>query len=260
MEKKVRLDALMVARALTRSRSHARDLIKRGKVRYAGRVARKPGEMVSTTVVVAIDEDTDAVGRGTHKLEAALVAFRVPVARRVWVDVGASTGGFTQVLLKEGARRVFAVDVGHGQLAPSLAADTRVENMERTNIRDCPALEEIADGAVVDLSFISLRLVLPAVAGLVGDDADLVILFKPQFEVGQGGVNQKGVVADVARLWSCLESFLTWSATDGWGCCGLIDSPIRGKSGNREFLLHLRRGPAARDAAAWVAELRGGGT
>lgn len=260
MEKKVRLDALMVERALIRSRSHARDLIKRGKVRYAGTVARKPGEMVLTTVAIEIDEATDAVGRGTHKLDAALAAFDVPVAERVWVDVGASTGGFTQILLKQGARRVFAVDVGHGQLAPSLAADARVENLERTNIRDCPALEESADGAVVDLSFISLRLVLPAIARLVADDADLVILFKPQFEVGQGGVNQKGVVADVARLWSCLEAFLVWSAAEGWGCCGLIDSPIRGKTGNREFLLHLRRGPAAKDAAAWVAKLRGAAT
>ncbi|CAM2006500.1 TlyA family RNA methyltransferase [Acanthopleuribacter pedis] len=256
MEQKIRLDALLIARGLTRSRSHARDLIKRGKVRHDGLVARKPGVLVREDVVVAIDEDTGLVGRGTHKLEAALQTFAVAPANRVWVDIGASTGGFTQVLLREGARRVYAVDVGHDQLAPELVADGRVVNLERTNIRTLSALAEIADGAVVDLSFISLRLVLPVIAGLVSADADVVLLFKPQFEVGQGGVNQKGLVADGALLWTCLEEFLAWAETGGWSCCGLTDSPILGKTGNREFLIHLRRGTSARKAVAWVAEHR----
>ncbi|CAM2066152.1 TlyA family RNA methyltransferase [Sulfidibacter corallicola] len=238
---KTRLDQLMVQRGLTRSRSHARDLIKRGKVRHGDRIAAKPGEMVDVGCAIHIDEDTGAVGRGTHKLTAALAAFAVQVADRVAVDVGASTGGFTQVLLQQGASRVYAIDVGHDQLAPELREDRRVINMEGLNIRDGAALPEKASIAVADLSFISLRLILGAIADLVTEDGDMILLVKPQFEAGPGGVNHRGVVASATRQRDILDAFLAWCGQQGWWCHGTVDSPIAGKTGNREFLVHLKR-------------------
>jgi len=183
------------------------------------------------------------VSRGGLKLEAALRCFAIGVADKVLLDVGASTGGFTDCLLRRGARKVFAIDVGYGQLHWRLRQDRRVVVLERTNIRHLrPAdLEEIADGAVVDVSFISLRLVMPPVTRLLRKEAFVVTLIKPQFEVGKGRVGKGGVVRDPALHQEVIEELGVFFRDLGWTVAGQMPSPLLGPKGNREFLLHSRR-------------------
>ena len=257
---KRRVDELLVERGLADSRSRAQALILAGKVRVGeGDAARrdvKPGERVDATAAITLDEPEPYVGRGGYKLAAALDAFDIDPSGKVALDVGASTGGFTDVLLQRGARRVYALDVGRGQLAESLRRDARVTSMERTNARTltAQALPERLDLAVIDVSFISLARILGPVATTLTAGADIVALVKPQFEAGKGRTD-RGVVRDPAVHHEVLERVTSHAATIGLGTRDVIASPIQGHDGNREFLLHLARGPSCADLPARIAEV-----
>jgi 23S rRNA (cytidine1920-2'-O)/16S rRNA (cytidine1409-2'-O)-methyltransferase len=214
-----------------------------GGVTVAGTVVTKPAMLVMPDAEVAlVNQPVPYVSRGGLKLRHALDRFDVDVRNKVGIDVGASTGGFTDVLLQAGVAKVYAIDVGYGQLAWTLRNDARVEVMERTNIRNVNHLPELADLAVIDTSFISLRQVLPPVRRLLKPEGDAVALIKPQFEAGRQQVGKKGVVRD-PRIWrEVLTGVLTFATDSGWAVCGLERSPIRGPAGNVEFLVHLKNG------------------
>ena len=265
--RRLRLDAELVRRGLARSREHASQLIGDGRVKVSGAVAQKPATGVTTDVaiVVADDPDTpDYVSRGGHKLAGALAAFApggLSVRGRRCLDAGASTGGFTDVLLREGAAQVVAVDVGYGQLAWSLQSDPRVEVHDRTNIRSL-TLEQIGepvDLVVGDLSFISLELVLDPLLSVTAVDGDLALMVKPQFEVGKDRVGKGGVVRDPDLRVEAVAGVAAAAARRGWGARMVATSPLPGPSGNVEFFLWLRRGPAelADDALAEAVRTNG---
>ena len=250
---KERLDALLVQRGLVESRTLAQRMIEAGEVRVAGQVVDKPGTRIEDDAEIVVEAKPQFASRGGLKLDAALDAFAVDAAGRVALDVGASTGGFTDVLLRRGATRVYAVDVGYGQLAWTLRQDPRVVVMDRVNIRYLESLPEPVDLTVIDVSFISLRLVLPVVARLARQGSDVVALIKPQFEVGKGQVGKGGVVRDPALHSSVLHGTLTWAAENGFAPLGLIRSPVVGPAGNVEFLAHLVVGaPSTADIDALV--------
>lgn len=252
---KVRLDELVLARGLADSRTHAQRLILAGQVRLGDRVADKPGEFVAADAPVRVERGLPYVSRGGLKLAAALDAFGIDPAGRVCADIGASTGGFTDCLLQRGAARVYAVDVGYGQLAWSLRQDPRVIPLERTNIRRLAALPEAVTLATVDVSFIGLGLVLPPVARLLSPDGQVVALIKPQFEVGKGQVGKGGVVRDPRLHRSASEKVLAEAAAAGLAPAGVIRSPITGPAGNVEFLAWLQRAgemPLAQTLQAWL--------
>lgn len=253
----VRVDAALAARGLARSRTHAQRLIDDGVVTADGVAVVKASTPVSDDAVLAVAASDHYVSRAAHKLAAALDAFGIDPFSRVALDMGASTGGFTQVLRERGARLVIAVDVGHGQLAPTVRDDSGVRVVEGFNVRDLSreSLEAAAETADVpdlvtgDLSFISLTQVLPAAARTAADDADLVLLVKPQFEVGRTRVRE-GVVTDPGLRADAVAGVL-WAAWDaGLGTFGVIASPIAGTHGNREFLVHLRRRPVEIESGA----------
>ncbi len=254
MARHSRLDAELVRRGLARSREHAVALIAEGRVAVGGRAATKPatGVAAGTPVVVRTDPDEPSwVSRGAHKLLGALEAFPVPVGGRRALDAGASTGGFTEVLLSRGAAEVVAIDVGYGELAWSLRTDERVRVHERTNVRTLTpeAIEGPVDLVVADLSFISLRLVLPALAACARPDADLLPMVKPQFEVGRERLGTGGVVRDLGHRADAVLEVATFAASLGWGTAGVVASPLPGPAGNVEFFLWLRRdaGPPDED-------------
>jgi len=235
---KKRLDILLVERGLAESRARAQAYIMEGRVRAGDRVYSKPGEAVDETAPLTLEQpETSYVGRGGEKLAHALDRFGLDPAGLVALDVGASTGGFTDVLLRRGAARVYAVDVGYGELAWSLREDPRVVVMERTNIRYLERLPEQPALAVIDVSFISLDKVLPAVWRLLASDGRVVALIKPQFEAGRGLVGKGGVVRDPATHRLVLERALAYADAAGWRLGGLVSSPILGRAGNREFLV-----------------------
>jgi 23S rRNA (cytidine1920-2'-O)/16S rRNA (cytidine1409-2'-O)-methyltransferase len=247
---RIRLDQLLVERGLAASRSRAQALVLAGRVRVgegdAARSDRKAGDLVAEAIALEVAEAEPYVSRGGHKLAAALAAFAIDPAGRACLDVGASTGGFTDVLLQRGAARVYAVDVGRGQLAAQLRADPRVVAMERTNARTLgPAtLPEPIALATVDVSFISLALVLGPIAATIGPaGGDLVVLVKPQFEAGRGQV-RGGVVSDPAVHLDVLRRVAAAARAAGLRPLDAIASPLLGPAGNREFLIHLRIGPA----------------
>ena len=246
---RVRLDQLIVERGLAESRSRAQALLIGGRVRVGAgdgaRLDRKPGDLVDPATTLEVEAPEPYVSRGGHKLAAALDAFAVDPAGRVCLDVGASTGGFTDVLLQRAARRVYALDVGRGQLAERLRRDDRVVSMERTNARTLTAisLPEPVSLATVDVSFISLRLVLGPIASTFGSSGgDLIPLVKPQFEAGKGETHD-GVVRDPAVHERVLREVGDAARATGLEVAGEIPSPILGPEGNREFLLHLRVPP-----------------
>ncbi|SDZ14930.1 23S rRNA (cytidine1920-2'-O)/16S rRNA (cytidine1409-2'-O)-methyltransferase [Geodermatophilus africanus] len=254
MVRRSRLDAELVRRGLARSREHAVALIAEGRVAVSGRAASKPatGVGADTPVVVRTDPDEPSwVSRGAHKLVGALEAFPVPVAGRRALDAGASTGGFTEVLLRRGAREVVAVDVGYGELAWSLRTDERVRVLERTNVRTLTPeqVDGPVDLVVADLSFISLRLVLPALTACATAAADLLPMVKPQFEVGRERLGAGGVVRDPAHRQDAVLTVARAAAELGWGTAGVVASPLPGPAGNVEFFLWLRRdaGPPRED-------------
>lgn len=243
--KKIRLDQLVFDLGLAESRERAKTTVMSGLVFVNGQRADKPGMQVSPDVNVEVKGTAlPYVSRGGLKLEKALKVFPIDVNGKVCIDCGASTGGFTDVLLKNGAAKVYSVDVGYGQLAWSLRNDERVVNMERTNIRyiSSEQIPESLDICVMDLSFISVKLVLPAVCALLKDDAQLVCLIKPQFEAGREEVGKKGVVRDKAVHLSVIESVLSFAPTVGMTVMGLDFSPIKGPEGNREYLCYMKKG------------------
>ena len=240
---RTRLDALVVERGLAESRARAQAMILGGGVTVDGVVTTKPGTPVGSDVTIAlVSAPMPYVSRGGLKLQHALHAFDLDVRGVTALDVGASTGGFTDVLLQRGAVRVYAVDVGYGQLAWELRNDPRVVVMERTNIRYLKSLPEKIELAVVDVSFISLRTVLPAFSPLLFEQATVVALIKPQFEAGRGQVGRKGVVRDPLVWQRVLTDVLSTCLEEGFHLAGLERSPILGPAGNVEFLAHLRRG------------------
>ena len=248
--KRMRLDQLILERGLAPTRSRAQALLLAGQVRVGdGDAARhdlKAGDLVDRGAVVHVAAGREWVSRGAHKLVAALDAFGVDPMGMVAIDVGASTGGFTDVLLSRGAARVYAVDVGYGQLAERLRRDERVVSMERVNARTLTAdtLPEPVDGAVIDVSFISLALVLGPVRSVLRDGrGPIVALVKPQFEAGRSDA-KGGVVRDPAVHRRVLEEAVVHARTAGLGTRAFIASPIRGPEGNREFLAWFAAGPS----------------
>jgi len=242
--KRERLDKLLVDRGAVGSRERARRLVMAGAVRVGDRVVDKPGALVAVDAPIVVSgDDIPFVSRGGVKLAGALDTFDTPVAGRVVLDVGASTGGFTDCVLQRGARAVIAIDVGYGQFAWSLRQDPRVTLLERTNIRhlDAAILPAVPDLAVIDVSFISLRLVLPAVIQMLAPAGDILALVKPQFEVGKGQVGSGGVVRDPALHTSSVASVRQSALDLGLSVIGECESPIQGPKGNREFFLALRK-------------------
>jgi 23S rRNA (cytidine1920-2'-O)/16S rRNA (cytidine1409-2'-O)-methyltransferase len=258
-----RLDSELVRRGLAPSRNQAATAIKDGRVLVAGAPATSPARMVGPDESVAVVGDAPRfVSRGGEKLDAALTRFAVPVAGRAAIDVGSSTGGFSDCLLQRGAASVVAVDVGRAQLAWALREDPRVVVRERTNVRTADAHELGApfDLVVVDLSFISLRTVAPALAALAGETADTVALVKPQFEVGRARLGKGGIVRDEAARSDAVRHVVDAMRDAGLMTIGAMPSPLRGADGNLEFLIHARRDQAgvATDAVeAALAEVSG---
>jgi len=236
-----RLDVLLVERGLVETRSKAVALIRAGSVLVSERPCDKPAERVPVDAPIRLRETLRYVSRGGYKLEAALDAFGVDPAGRVAADLGASTGGFTDCLLQRGAARIYAIDVGYGQLAWSLRQDPRVVVLERTNVRHLEALPEPISLIVGDLSFISLTLVLPAILRLGAPGAEAVLLVKPQFEAGREGVGRGGVVRDAAVRQDAISGVVQALSEAGLSVLGGIDSPLPGaKQGNVEHLVHAR--------------------
>jgi 23S rRNA (cytidine1920-2'-O)/16S rRNA (cytidine1409-2'-O)-methyltransferase len=246
-----RADVALVALGLAPSREKAQALILSGCVRADGRRVTKPSECVTLNAdraegaapsVLTVDAPPPYVGRGGYKLAAALDAFSVSPEGLICVDIGASTGGFTDVLLQRGASRVYCVDVGYGQLAEKLRTDPRVTVMDRTNARALtrerfnppPSL------AVMDVSFISIRLILPALRDVLGERGRVVTLIKPQFEAGREHVGKKGIVRDADIHSRVIEDISGFVVNHGWQARGVIESPIRGQTGNIEFLMDIR--------------------
>jgi 23S rRNA (cytidine1920-2'-O)/16S rRNA (cytidine1409-2'-O)-methyltransferase len=242
---RARLDAELVRRGLARSREQAGELVSAGLVTVAGQRAAKPATQVARDAPIAVSESAEPgyVSRGGHKLAGALAAFSdLAVAGRNALDAGASTGGFTDVLLRAGAAHVVAADVGYGQLAWSLRTDPRVTVLDRVNVRTLEHVTPVPDLVVADLSFISLTLVLPALAAAAAPDADFVLLVKPQFEVGKGRVGAGGVVRDTTDRSAAVEKVCRAAAGLGLGVCGVTASPLPGQAGNVEYFVWLHRG------------------
>lgn len=266
MTKRLRLDAELVRRGLARSREEASTLIADGAVTVGGLVARKPATAVATDQAIVVREGTETpsyASRGAHKLIGALEVFGpegLAVSGRRCLDAGASTGGFTDVLLRNGAASVVAVDVGYGQLAWSLRNDERVEVHDRTNVRhlDRDLIGGAVDLVTSDLSFISLRVVLPALCAVCADAGDQVLMVKPQFEVGKGRLGKNGVVRDPALRAEAVVSVCTSAAELGWGTRGLAASPLPGPAGNVEYFCWLRRDAEPVDPARVAAVVAAG--
>jgi 23S rRNA (cytidine1920-2'-O)/16S rRNA (cytidine1409-2'-O)-methyltransferase len=253
MSRRLRLDAELVRRGLARSRDQAADLIAAGRVAVGGQQASKPASQVTTDAAITVAQDgqePEYVSRAGHKLAGALAAFDGLTAQgKRCLDAGASTGGFTDVLLRAGAKHVVAVDVGYGQLAWSLRSDDRVTVLDRVNVRSLTP-EQVAPApelVVADLSFISLRLVLPALVACAAPGADFVVMVKPQFEVGREQV-RGGVVREPALRAQAVADVAAAAASLGLGVAGITASPLPGPAGNVEYFLWLRHGAAALDA------------
>ena len=244
MGKKVRLDVLLVQRALQESRQKAQATIMSGQVFVDGQRVDKPGTPVAEDADIEVRGGLRYVSRGGLKLEKAMSLWPIRLENAVCMDIGASTGGFTDCMLQNGAARVYAVDVGYGQLAWKLRSDTRVVCLERTNARylSHEQIPEEPDFSSVDVSFISLKLILPAIAGVLRDGGQVVCLIKPQFEAGKEKVGKKGVVRDPTVHREVLEHFLEHAKENNFTVIDLTYSPIRGQEGNIEYLGFLQKG------------------
>ncbi len=239
MKRKTRIDTLLVERGLVESRAKAQRMIMAGQVRLDGEVVAKASQRADPGASLTVDRGPRYVSRGGDKLDAALKAFDVRPEGWVCADVGASTGGFTDCLLQHGASRIYAIDVGRGQLHWRLRQDPRVMPMERTNARELSGLPEMIALAVVDVSFISLRLILPNVMRWFADDGEVLALVKPQFEAGKGVVGRDGVVREPQVHRQVLEELIRFVSSIGLVPRGLIRSPLLGPKGNAEFILWL---------------------
>jgi len=242
--KRARLDVALVERGLTENRSKAQSLIMARRVTVNGRFVDKPGSQVHADDDLRVTElEHPWVGRGGMKLAQALEHFHIDVSGKTCVDIGASTGGFTDVLLKRGAAKVYAIDVGYGQLDASLRNDPRVVNRERVNARFLQPsdFDSPIDFVSIDVSFISLKLIFPAVAKFLR--GEIVALIKPQFEVGRGEVGKGGIVRDDAKRAAAVQSVVDFAKESGFDVRGVIESPVKGAEGNIEYLMHgIRNG------------------
>ena len=241
---KDRLDTVLVQRGIAPSRERARALIMEGKILVEGAPATKAGTMVHTDAAIEVrGGDIPFVSRGGLKLEAALEHFGIDLRGLTAMDVGSSTGGFTDCMLQRGARKVYCIDVGYGQLSWSLRNDPRVVLFERTNIRylERERVPETIDVATVDVSFISLRKVLAKVAQFIGDSGGMLALVKPQFEVGKGEVGRGGIVRDEEKRIAAVASVRDYAETVGLKTVGVFQSPVPGQKGNREYFLYVRK-------------------
>jgi len=238
---KVRLDKLLLGKNLAPTRQKAQALIAAGQVLVNNRLADKAGTMVEDSVIIEVKESCPYVSRGGYKLEAGLEFFGIKPTDLICLDIGASTGGFTDCLLKNGAVKVYAVDVGYGQLAWELRQNPRVVVMERTNARYLTAADfvDLIDFTVIDASFISLKLLIPPLLPLFENNISLLALIKPQFEVGRGKVGKGGVVRDPALHQEVIDEIVVFCKTLGLKSRGVTPSPILGPKGNKEFLIHL---------------------
>jgi 23S rRNA (cytidine1920-2'-O)/16S rRNA (cytidine1409-2'-O)-methyltransferase len=242
--RKERLDKLLVEKGMVQSRERARALIMEGRITVDGQTLEKPGTLVNTEAPLRIQgEDLPYVSRGGLKLEAALTAFEVDPEGKVVIDVGASTGGFTDCVLQKGAKKVYAVDVGYGQLAWKLQKDPRVINLERRNIRYLPmeAVSEKVDLILVDASFISIEKFLDHLAEFLKEEGDLLCLIKPQFEVGKGEVGKGGVVRDSKLHQKVVDRISQFGRELGLTVVGVIESPLLGPKGNKEFFIRFKK-------------------
>lgn len=235
-----RIDALLVERGLVQSRQQAQAILLAGDIRVDGATVTRPGALVSPGVAIEVMQRPRFVSRGGDKLAHALETFKLDPTGMTCADIGASTGGFTDCLLQNGARHVYAVDVGYGILDYGLRNDQRVTVMERINARDLEPLPEACDLAVFDVSFIGLEKVIPAVCRSLKPNAELVVLLKPQFQARREEVGKKGVVKDPLVHAAVVGRFVLWCTQNGLRLLGLTLSPVIGPAGNREFLLHLR--------------------
>jgi 23S rRNA (cytidine1920-2'-O)/16S rRNA (cytidine1409-2'-O)-methyltransferase len=240
---KIRLDKLLVQKGLAESREKAKAFIMAGLAQVDGTRVDKVGRLVPVSASVQVLSTPPYVSRGGQKLEAAVRHFGLDVKDKILLDVGASTGGFTDCLLQNGAQKVIALDVGYGQLDWKLRQDPRVVVLEKTNIRHMKPedIESPIHGAVIDVSFISLKLVLPPVSDLLEEQAFVIALIKPQFEVGKGQVGRGGVVRDPNLHQKVIEKLTAFFKTLDWKIQGYIPSPLLGPKGNREFLIYLTR-------------------
>lgn len=232
---------MLVSRGLAESREKARLMVMEGTVLLEGRQVVKPSTLVSPNAAIEVSERPRFVSRGGLKLDYALDQFKIDVGSRIALDVGASTGGFTDCLLQRGAARVYAVDVGYGQIEFRLRQDPRVVVMERVNAHHPFPLPELVDLATIDVSFISLEKVVPNVARLVKDGGFIISLVKPQFEAGRRQVGKGGIVRDPQVHAEVLGRFITWAVDNGFRLRGLTASPVAGAEGNREFLVLLQK-------------------
>ncbi len=249
-----RLDVTMVKRGLVDSRERAKQLIEAGNVQLRGEVATRPSLAVGEGDSIVLLENLRYVSRGGRKLEAALSEFGLDVRGLTALDVGASTGGFTDCLLQYGASRVYAVDIGHDQISPKIRNDPRVQVLEDTDIRQLGQLPEMVDLVVVDVSFISLRLVLPTVVRFLKPDAGRVVaLIKPQYETGDRRVVRKGIIRSQSLRRRIVEELLAWIQQQGWSIWGLIQSPVQGRDGNIEYLAYL----SATEVPCVTSDLKG---
>ena len=250
MAKRTRIDVLMVERGLAPTREKAQALLMAGSVTVDGRAVSKPGTAVAAEASVDVRAPLQYVGRGGDKMAGALDAFGIDPAGAVVLDVGASTGGFTDCLLQRGAARVYDIDVGRGQLAHKLLIDPRVDSYEGVNARHEFPLPEPVDMAVADVSFISLRLVLPQMAAHLRHGGRMLVLVKPQFEAERGAVGRGGIVRDGRTHATVLGDFVQWAIGQGHRLRGVTPSPITGTEGNREFFVLLEAGESPADADA----------
>lgn len=256
--KKERLDALLTNRGLFESRAKAQAAVMAGQILVNDQKIDKPGTQVAEDAVIRILGDKlRYVSRGGLKLEKALKIFPISVAGKVVADVGASTGGFTDCALQNDAAKVYAIDVGYGQLAWKLRNDERVVNMERTNVRylEKENLQEMVDAVTIDVAFISLDKILPAVHKILKPDGFVIALIKPQFEAGKENVGKKGVVRDPKVHESVINNVIAFAKNEGFGIAGLEFSPIKGPEGNIEYLLYLTLGNDDAVSAEYVNEL-----
>ncbi len=243
MSEKLRLDARIFELGLTESREKAKAFIMAGQVYVNGMKATKAGVTVTEKDIIEVRGSSEFVSRGGHKLKKAMSVFPISLDNKICMDVGASTGGFTDCMLQNGAVKVYSVDVGYGQLAWKLRSDPRVVNLERTNIRYITE-EQVPDKinfASVDVSFISLCLVLPAIYPILSDDGECVCLIKPQFEAGREKVGKKGVVRDKSVHSEVIEKVYNFAIETGFTVAGLDYSPIKGPEGNIEYLIYLKK-------------------
>ncbi|MBQ7704150.1 MAG: TlyA family RNA methyltransferase [Selenomonadaceae bacterium] len=245
---KQRIDILLAEKNLCESRARAKSLIMMGKILVNGQKIDKAGTLVAADSEIKIlGEEMPFVSRGGFKLQKAVEVFNLNLEGKIAADIGASTGGFTDCMLQRGAKKVYAIDVGYGQLAWKLRNDDRVVNLERTNIRNVETLPDILDFASIDVAFISLDKVLPVAFKLLSEVGEIAALIKPQFEAGKENVGKKGVVKDKKIHSAVIEYVLTFAQNLNFKICGLDFSPIKGPEGNIEYLAYLSKNPVAQE-------------